>query len=74
MLKDHLLKRKAAESYHGSRRIGQEQADPTYFQSLDSEELLDPYPVPVSQDPNLLQSHRSFVSQVQRMSGQHHQL
>lgn len=31
VLKDHLLKRKAAESYHGSRRFGQEAADPTYF-------------------------------------------
>ena len=67
LLKKHLLERKNAESFH-NRRYGQEPAIPTYYESLDSAELVNPYPVCISQDQNMLISHRSIVSQVQRTS------
>mmetsp|Transcript_37522 Transcript_37522/g.49339 ORF Transcript_37522/g.49339 Transcript_37522/m.49339 type:complete len:82 (+) Transcript_37522:491-736(+) len=49
LLKKHLLDRKYAEGYH-NRRHGQEPAVPTYFDSLDSVELVNPYPQVVSND------------------------
>ena len=53
MLKKHLIERKNAESFQ-HRRFGQEPAVPTYYESLDSAELVDPYPVCMSKDPAML--------------------